>query len=328
MSAPAASVLVGFGHAAQHLHLRALRELGVSSVAAVDPAKAADPPTLGVPVHADLDSYFAQVPDSGHTCFHVAVGAAGNAEVAAELIARGAKRVIVEKPLAADLDQAHRLVSAARAAGAWLSAVAVWPHSTATDAVRRAVSPDEPLSVEFAQDKPRGARSVGDTSHRDALDVEMPHQVLLAVVLAGPIEQVEQAQLWDGEHEGRPLPGLGGARLVVRHRNGSRSTLTSDLVSPTRQRRLRVRGARCDLTVRFPHSAEATTSRVSDNVTGATRVLHDRPLTGYLRAAYRAFAEQPPASCEAALRPHLHALEVIATARALAGPTRTSEQRV
>lgn len=318
MTVQSGSVLVGFGHAAQNLHLQALRELGVRSVAAVDPSEITKLPLRGVPVFPDLGSYFARATAVDRAYFHVAVGAGRNAEIAGELITRGARRIIVEKPLAADAAQASRLYALARSSGARLSAVAVWPHSSATQTVRQALRRDQALTIEFVQNKPRAVRSASDTSHRDALEIEMPHQVLLAIVLAGPVESVEEAAVWHVAYEGRVLPGMGGAQLVLRHRNGSRSFLSSDLTSPVRERVLRVSDGTSDFTVWYPTSVAVGTSEVRDNVTGERRLLTDRPFTSYLRATYRQFADEMSAEHEVLLQTHMHAFDVIATARAQA----------
>lgn len=319
MKDPITSVLVGFGHAGQDLHLRALREIGRArsgAVLAVDPA-AAGSGAHGIEVVTSIDEALRRLHRPDQAVFHVAIGPNQNCDMATELIGRGARRLIVEKPLAADATGAHRLTNCARANGARVVPVAVWPHSTATQLVQRQLTGRGRMSIEIHQDKPRASLSARDEVHDNALQIEMPHQVLLAIALGGPVEEIEESALWDCRYGGRTLRGMGGARLRLRHASGATSRLSSDLSSGVRARTLRVEGQGVDVTVEYPTTAEVWTSRIHDRRADAVRQVSDRPLNRFLVDAYRHLTGATTAGPLCPIELHLHALEVLWAAEEL-----------
>lgn len=93
-------------------HARVIRELdGVELAAVVDPF-AAETDLSGVPVHADLDRLLASHIDAAV----VAVPTTAHEEVALRLADAGV-HVLVEKPIAADVEQGRRMAAAFQARG-------------------------------------------------------------------------------------------------------------------------------------------------------------------------------------------------------------------
>jgi len=284
-------VLVGYGHAGRDLHHRGLRTLGLAEgLIVVDPVRPrrADPKLRWVP---DLAGALDALPDNSVGMFHVLTPVEQHLPITRELIAAGARRIILEKPITATFDEAVELYRLADRAH--IAPVSVWPASRVTERVRELVDAGrigELTTVHFEQSKPRFRRSLDDRGHRSPLDVELPHQVLLALHLAGTVEVLESAYTWDS-----PLGGpLGGAELVLQHAGGVRSTLASDLTSPVRIRRLRLTGTRGEIQADYPISSEDDFGQV--RVLGHEReVLEDAPLTRFLDRAYaHAAGDGPP----------------------------------
>jgi hypothetical protein len=194
--------------------------------------------------------------------------------------------------------------------------VAVWPHSRVTEAVLAVANPGQGISLVFEQSKPRLDRTVADRGHRSAWDVEMPHQVLLAMYLAGPVEGIRSADVWDADVRGIRYPEMGGARLVLEHRDGGRSVLISDLCSREPVRRLRILRSDGDLVADYPVSGAHTgLVRQPD---GSTRIVAgDRPLTRFIESAYRHFAH-PDSAVTVTNDVHLASLALIDEAAAIA----------
>lgn len=312
-----AVVIVGFGRAGSGLHLAAVRELYANRPDGVPPVLAVDPKRAGrhgaVQVFDGLDDAVARLPAPDRAVFHVAVGPQLHAPVTRRLLGLGARRLIVEKPLAATPQLAARMVATVREHGARLAPVSVWPHSSATEAVleRIAAAGPAPLRIHFAQHKPRLDRTMADARHRSVFEVELPHQVLLAVVLGGPVAAIQEASVWPARRRGRTVPAMGGARLVLRHRTGSVSELVSDLTAATRSRRLLVAGPGLRLAVDYPASAASATSRMVDLTVGRTWTLPDRPLTRFLGEAYAWLGDASPSPPRVPLAVQLHALGVL-----------------
>jgi len=207
--------------------------------------------------------------------------------------------------------------------------VAVWPCSAVTREVRRAIHDGRvgrPRRLHLEQSKPRFGRTLADAAHRGPFDIEMPHQVLLAIDLCGPVERVDHARYWPMTVDGTDLPTAGGAMVRLVHRAGAVSTLVSDLTSPVRVRRLHVEGESGAVTGHFPISSDDHVGHVLLPGESAPRRLPDAPLTEFLAEAYRYFdgrRAHPPVGEDL----HLHAMEVLESAAATAGTGPAYQQK-
>src|SRR4029079_6631807 len=92
-------------------------------------------------------------------------------------------------------------------------------------------------SISSVQSKPRLTRSLASEGHPTAFDVEVPHVLGVALRLAGDADVVAAA-CTDMHVEGRTVPRMGSAHLVLRHAGGVRTEVLSDLTSPVRERRI------------------------------------------------------------------------------------------
>lgn len=308
MSGPRA-VLVGYGHAGHDLHHRSLVALGrADELTVVDPVRPA-PLTPGTRWVPDLDTALAGLPDVPACVFHVVTPVDQHLPVVRRLMHADARHVIVEKPITDTVDAA---VEMSRWADR-VRAVGVWPASRITRRVTELLAAGRigrPVTLHMDQSKPRFRRSATDTGHRSVFDVELPHQVLLALHIAGEVDGIEAVRSWES-----PLPrGLGGAEMVLRHAGGVTSTLRSDLTAPVRTRRLRVTGTLGAIVADYALGSDDDHGQV--RVDGEAReVLPDAPLTRFIDQAYEHAAGRGPAPGPVA--EHVTVIRLLDRARSL-----------
>lgn len=322
--AAAVSVVIGYGRAGRDLHHRSLRELAARGVVGgeviiVDRVRPAGL-TVGDRWMPDLAACVAALPDLGAAVFHVAVPVAEHHSVVVALLDAGARQIVLEKPMAETAVAARTLVDLARRAGARLVPMAVWPSSAVTREVRRAIDDGRvgrPVILRMEQSKPRYQRTLDDAAHRSPFEIEMPHQVLLALDLCGPVERVDDVRCWPMAFGEIELTNAGGAMVRLVHRGGAVSALVSDLTSPVRIRRLYIEGESNAVTAHFPISSDDHVGHVLVAGDPAPLRMRDAPLTQFLAEAYRYFdgrRPDPPTGVEL----HLEAMEVLETAAAMA----------
>ncbi|MGW1224377.1 Gfo/Idh/MocA family protein [Streptomyces sp. NPDC002530] len=317
------SVIVGYGHAGRDLHHRALRDLtgGRSAVIAVDPRPAEVAGGTWVP---DVRGAVAALWAAGHRAsdavFHVAVPPGAHRDCLEELLRAGAQRFILEKPIAHTVQEAAHLVELVEATGAQVLPMSVWPASRVTEAAEELIAAGAigtPVSYHMEQSKPRFRRSLETRGHGSAFEVELPHQLLLALHLAGPVAEVTESRGWDLPLPTGRLARLGGAEVVLRHTSGVTTTLYTDLGSPVRRRRLHVHGTEGTLVADYPVSGDDDFGQVRIAGRPVHQVVQDAPLTRFIEQAYAHFrGERPAPRSDLAL--HLESMELLDTARAAA----------
>jgi predicted dehydrogenase len=287
-------VIIGYGRAGRGLHHAALRQLGHPEIVAVDPRPVAAPGVTWLPtVAAALERV-----DLDRAVFHVTTPVADHHAVVGWLAAAGARNVVLEKPIAATAGEARAI--AALAGRTRVLPVGVWLSSTVTRRIEEAIADGvigEVRSLRMEQMKPRFTRSAGAVDAARATEVELPHQLLLALHLGGGPAELADSLTW-----GMPMPGgtelagAGGVDVTLRQPNRVTTRLMSDLTCPVRLRRLRVTGTRGTLVAHYPISSDDHTGQVV--LPGRDRELvRDLPLTQFLDTAYRHFAGdgEPPA---------------------------------
>jgi predicted dehydrogenase len=321
-------VIIGYGRAGCDLHHSSLREIAdpEADVMVVDPRRPHHP-LPGARWMTSLDEAFAFLPDPRLGVFHVTTPAAEHRRTVEALVAADARQIIVEKPLAPTLDEARRIADLATP-GVRVLPVSLWLSSAVTRRVEEVIAEGRigvPVELRMEQSKPRFRRTMHCPGHRTAFEVELPHQVLLALHLGGPVERILLASAWSMElPDGCSLPAMGGACLRLLHTNGMTSTLVTDLTSPVRMRRLQVTGTAGEVIADYPVSTDDDFGQVE--VIGESRrsVVPDAPLTQLLHDAYGYFAGR----CDAPrgdLALHLDAAELLETAAGLALTATRSE---
>jgi predicted dehydrogenase len=305
-------VVVGYGRAGR-LHHRCLSAVAGDhvDVVIVDPVRPAQlaPKTRWLPTVRDA----LETVDPNLAVFHVTTPVRAHISTTKRLAAAGAQHIILEKPMAETREDAYQVTALARA-GVQLIPVAVWPASVVTQQVKRIITDGaigDIVAIRFEQSKPRFGQSRHDLAHTSAFQVELPHQILLALHLAGPVAAVQDVVRWPLTYpDGSSLRDRGGVKLTLVHRSGIRCVLVSDLCSPVRMRRLQVRGVR-ELIAHFP---------IGDDQVGHVRmpggrwtVVHDAPLTQFISSAYLSFAKAPD-TLGVDLSMHLQTMEILETA--------------
>ncbi|NYV76722.1 Gfo/Idh/MocA family protein [Streptomyces sp. UH6] len=319
----APSVIIGYGRAGRDLHHRALRDIAGAdpAVTAVDPRPAEVPGGQWVP---DVRGAVRALRASGHrvsdAVFHVTVPPDAHRDCLEQLLSVGARHFILEKPVAPTVQEAAHLVDLAEVTRAVVLPMSVWPNSRVTEAAEALVASGAigaPVAYHMEQSKPRFRRSLQDRGHASAFEVEMPHQMLLALHLAGPVAEVTASRGWDLPLPAGRLAGLGGAEVELRHHDGTTTTLYTDLSSPVRRRRLHVHGTEGTLVADYPVSGDDDFGQV--RIVGSTvhRVVQDAPLTRFVEQAYAHFRGEGPAP-HGDLALHLRSMELIDAARATA----------
>ncbi|GHA89057.1 Gfo/Idh/MocA family oxidoreductase [Streptomyces termitum] len=292
-------LIVGLGRSGAGLHLRALRtalgrapDLWRGPVVAVDPRPGERAPVPdGVTVTPSLERARELLPPD-RAVVHVCTPPAGRTAVLAALCAAGYRDLIVEKPLAADAGELAAAAELRDRHRLRLAVVAHWPASGLADRLRALIASGELgrlLAVDVAQHKPRFARSLrADDGHPTAFDVELPHSLGLVLSLAGPAEPTA-ARLTDLRVGTSVRPGLGSALLELRHANGVRTRIVSDLTAPVRERRVALDFEHGRAVGHFaPSDAD---DHVQLDVGGRREVFRDDALAAFLHRAYTRFAE-------------------------------------
>lgn len=306
-------VIVGYGRAG-HLHQRCLSDAvgGTIDMVIADPVKPKNlpPGAIWLPSLPEV----LQVIDPHLAVFHVTTPVQEHVRAVEILVDAGAEHIILEKPMAATGEQARRIAEVARER-ADLAPVEVWTASAVTQKIMGIISDGslgEITALRFEQHKPRFTRSSDDRAHDSAFQVELPHQILLALYLVGPAAKVQDVRVWPMAYPGGPcLPDRGGVRLALLHRNGVQSVLVSDLSSPVRMRRLQILAAN-DLTAHFP---------IGDDDIGCMRTpgqrwtfVNDAPLTQFISSAYIRFAKKS-VTPDVDLSLHLQSMAILDEAR-------------
>jgi predicted dehydrogenase len=321
---PPPSVIVGYGRAGRGLHHTALQSLFGPShpVLAVDPRPPAGPPE---DAHwlPSLDDAIAHLESSGtgvaEAVFHIATCPTLRRGYVEHLVQRGARRIIAEKPIAGTTDDARRIAELAGAAT--ILPVSLWLSSRVTRLAEEIVNTGaigDVRSLHIEQCKPRFRRTIESAVHGSAFEVELPHQLLLALELGGPFEELLSAVAWPMRLPSRSLHAMGGAVIKLRHGTGVTSTLVSDLTAPYRLRRLRVIGSKGEIVADYPVSSDDHHGQVRVSGRSHRTIVNDDPLCSFLGLAYAYFAGVIPTPPRGDLALHVKSAELLQRASASA----------
>lgn len=269
--------------------------------------------------------------DPDRTVAHVCTPPVARVEVVRELLDAGFRRLLLEKPLAADRRELARLRELLRRPGVRAAVVAPWLAAALTDRLAR-LPQDRPglgalREIAVVQNKPRFQRSFSTSGHPTAFDVEVPHALGVLLRLAGDAEVVA-ASCTGLEAGGLRRPFLGGATLRLAHRGGVRGEIASDLGSPVRERRITLRFEHGTAVGHYPADAsdDHAQLRVTEGGTTSPReVFRDDALTAFLLGAYAEFASGGPGP--AAVERQARVVELLCDAKELAGADRPASAR-
>ncbi|WP_152644888.1 oxidoreductase [Kitasatospora griseola] len=301
MSNGLGTLLVGMGRAGSGLHLPVLRRLRTAAdsghLFAPAPILAVDP-RRRPGAAADLRPVsLAEAPllaDPAETVVHLCTPPTERVAALDTLGRLGYRRILLEKPFAADAAGLDELLALRERHGLDLVVVAQWLGSRLTDRLRAALASGAygPLrTIHVVQRKPRFSRSLAGDGHPTAFDIELPHSLGLCLSLAGP-GRVTGAGGTDMVVGGQVLPRLGTAWLNLQHESGAWTRIRSDLTSPVRERRVTLELAHGTLIGHFPGSEADAYARLTviDHQGESTELLHDDSLSTFLHRVYAYFA--------------------------------------
>ncbi len=295
------TLLVGMGRAGDGLHLPVLRRLrgapGTAHLFAAAPILAVDPyrrPRAAADLRPTTLAEAPRLLAPEHTVVHLCTPPTERVAALDALGRLGYRRVLLEKPVAADSRGLDELLALRDRYGLDLAVVAQWLGSRLTGRLRVLLAQDAygPLrTIHVVQRKPRFSRSLAGGGHPTAFDIELPHSLGLCLALAGPGE-VTGAGGTDMVVDGQVLPRLGTAWLNLQHRGGAWTRIRSDLTSPVRERRVTLELARGTLIGHFPGSEADAYARLTviDRDGESTELLHDDALGGFLEHIYGYYA--------------------------------------
>ncbi|RKE18162.1 oxidoreductase [Streptomyces sp. TLI_171] len=297
MSNGLGTLLVGMGRAGHGLHLPVLRRLRSASdsahLFAAAPMLAVDPHRRPAAAPDLRPTTLAEAPrlhDPARTVVHLCTPPTERAAALDTLGRLGYRRVLLEKPVAADARGLDELLALRERHRLDLVVVAQWLGSPLTDRLRVALADGAlgPLrTIHVVQRKPRFSRSLAGDGHPTAFDIELPHSLGLCLALAGPGE-VTAAGSTDMVVGDRVLPRLGTAWLNLQHETGAWTRIRSDLTSPVRERRITLELAHGTLIGHFPGSEADAYARLTviDQEGEHTELLHDDALGTFLHRTY------------------------------------------
>ncbi|MFH8659224.1 Gfo/Idh/MocA family oxidoreductase [Streptomyces afghaniensis] len=323
------TLIVGLGRSGLGLHVPVL-----SRARSQVPGTFADHPIVGVDpgdtaraerrdlLIADSLRRARDLLDPARTVVHLCTPPAVRAEVLREVAALGFSRILMEKPLAGDLDTLRCVLRLAREQELRLAVVAPWLHSTLTRRLVQLVGNRRlgaVRSVSVTQHKPRFRRTLSTGSHTSAFDVEAPHAVGLLLRLLGDA-QLRGARCADLRVGTTTVPNMGGAHLELQHPGGIRSTVLSDLSAPVRQRRIVLGMEDGNVVGHYAVGQDDDFAQLQITHDGHTtrEVFHDDSLTACLTHAYRGYAEGGDGAGAGDLGLHVRTVELLDEAKRLA----------
>ncbi|MEV6670578.1 hypothetical protein [Streptomyces sp. NPDC051162] len=297
------TLIIGLGRAGLGLHWAVLDRLrsaghhselfGPGPVLALDPmASVPALPVAGLQPVVGLHRV-RELLDPDRTVVHLCTPPVARLGLLRELAGAGFRRIIVEKPLAADRTALRDIVALARAERLDLAIVAPWLASSLTARLTGLVA-EAPLgalrSVDVRQCKPRMRRTLTDGGHPTAFDIEPPHSLGVCLRLAGDA-RLAGAELTDMRVGDTVVPDMGRAGLLLHHATVT-SRIVSDLTAPIRERRIRLEFEEGQVVAHYPnaeddHYAHLRVLRPGHPETW--EVFPDDALTAYLVDTYRAF---------------------------------------
>jgi predicted dehydrogenase len=245
------TLIVGFGRSGRDLHLRCLRKIqngngnGASArrIGIID----VDHRPLSMAEQPDIEA-FKSVEDARpyfdtDTVVHVCTPPPTHVDVLREAARYGYSRILVEKPLVSRLADLAVLQALVKQHRLTVFVVANWLSSSLTARLRERLqrSTDQRWSkLTISQIKPRFARSLSTWGQETIFDVEIPHQIALALALGGPELEVRRAECSDMVVNRTRIPHMGKATITLEDKQGHVIVIHSDLTAPVRQRSVEV----------------------------------------------------------------------------------------
>jgi predicted dehydrogenase len=297
------TLIMGFGRSGRDLHWRCLkkarlrpdgRRLFENRIGVVEP-NAISVPEGELELYRDIADAKGFVPSE--TVVHVCTPPAQHATALRQAAQAGFTKIMMEKPLATSMAEMDEIVALRDQYRLDILVVANWLSSPVTLRAQSFVTGKTLGALRYLmieQHKPRMSRSLSNGSHATAFDVELPHQVALALFLAGDPVRVIQASCNDLQHDSKTVRHMGAAHIAMVHPLGVTSLLRSELTSPIRKRVAEIAFEQGTLVAYYPTGSDdghcwlrtyGHDGRLLD-----TEIFDDDPLSSCFLEYYRYFA--------------------------------------
>jgi predicted dehydrogenase len=251
--------------------------------------------------------------DPDHTIVHICTPADNHASALRDATDAGFKRIVVEKPCAANTSEVDEMLRIAERTGASVAVVNPYLYSRSVASCKQKIQQvgRRPNYLEFEMSKPRITPTLaGRSKPESVMDVELPHQIATALHLTDPsryrVLRAEVRHMHYRETHTEPcqvVPNM-GIGVIVLELDECIAVLVSSLDALTRTRVLKLRFPNTDHIEAFlPVTGDDHTSVVIEysghNTDGSTeqqRVekLPDDMLTRCLFDMYSRFATDSP----------------------------------
>jgi predicted dehydrogenase len=334
------SLIVGFGKAGRDLHLRCLRkaqtryrqeQLFDETVGIVDPRIAelnggfspTHHPPDGVPMFQSVAEV--QGFDPVSTVVHICTAPIDHFTALQQVAEQGYTKIVMEKPLSPFRGELEDILRLSEERGLEILVVANWLSSSLTARLKALLNSNQfgsLLHLKSEQHKSRYFRTLHSPGHTTAFDVEMPHQVVLALYLAGQQVRVSAARSSAMQFGTITIPYMGSAQLKLVHANGNASFLYSDLTMHLRRRSVELHFDSHHVIGHYPTDADENYSRLtiydSHGRMLETELLEDDSMTTCFLEFYRYYSGRGSKPISD-LRFNMEAVSVLCQAKALCG---------
>lgn len=248
-------IIIGFGCCGSQLHLPCIRKAFIHLnkndnenafplpvITVVDPCSETRMNAQYVN-YIDFYNTINEIPryNMENAVIHLCISPRNRPQILYDAIKLGIKRFIIEKPVAINNEDLMVMKNLISKNDLDVLVVSNWSSSKLTEKLQQTVARFATQGIKMRkitiiQNKPRIQRSLTNYTHRNALEIEIPHMIVLSLLLAGKNVSVSESTVWDLHHNDHVRYGMGGANLTLQFENGCIAQLSSNLVSPIRER--------------------------------------------------------------------------------------------
>lgn len=336
------TLIAGFGKAGSTLHRGAVLRAGLLEPALFDAqAHVVVDPRLGsgplIPASAasgeciaisDVASVSGAL-DRTQTVVHLCTPPGVRLAMLRDLAGSGFRNFVIEKPLVADAAELVEIEALQVAFDLRITVVGNWLVSAVTrrlHAIHQSQQFGALNEIRIEQFKPRFERTIERPDHPTVFDVEVPHSVGVALLLAGNAK-VMSASCDDLVVAGMRIANMGSGRLELLHGGGTTTRIVSDLAAPIRKRSVSMVFERATLTGHYPVSSDDNYGQIEVERAGEPverELVYDDSFVTFITESYRYFAGLSPAAV-GSLEFTAGIVRLIETAKRVAGAAGRSE---
>lgn len=252
-------IIIGFGYCGSQLHLPCIKKAFLNlnksdneksfpmpTITVVDPCSETQMNAKYVN-YIDFYNTITEIPQYNmeNAVLHLCISPRNRPQILHDAIRLGIRRFILEKPVAINNEDLMVMKNLISKNNLDVLVVSNWSSSKLTEKLQQAIARFASQGIKMRkiniiQNKPRIQRSLTNYTHRNALEIEIPHMIVLSLLLAGKNVSVKESTVWDLCHNDQVRYGMGGADLTLQFDNGCMAQLNSNLVSPMRERRVEI----------------------------------------------------------------------------------------